>query len=300
MVKVATKNKVTPTPLQPLIHPFFFKNNIQVWLKRDDLNHPIIQGNKLHKLKLNILQAKLLKKKLLISFGGAFSNHIAALSVAGKEADFKTLAFIRGDELANNPKNWSPTLTLAKQAGMEFVFLTRQEFRQKTQIDFIKNIKSTYPNCYIIPEGGTNALAIQGFAETMSHLSLQCPDWTHIYTAVGTGGTLAGISQYSNPTQKVFGISTLKNSSYLIPIIKSLTDKKNWWLLQDYHANGYAKSNEDLLASQKWFEQEFGVLLDPIYTNKMVHGFMQELKKGNIEKGSKIILYHSGGRQGRN
>ena len=294
--------RLTPgelTPLQPLTKAIFQHKNIQVWLKRDDLNHPLIQGNKLHKLKYNLQKAKQLNCDTLISFGGAYSNHIAALSIAGKEQGFRTLAYIRGDELKNNPKKWSHTLKEAHKYGMEFVFLTRQDYRKKNSDSFLKNLSQQQPNAYIIPEGGTNSLAVKGFKETINHLDIQCPEWTHLFTAVGTGGTLSGLSKYANEKQKIQGVATLKNAGYLEEDIGKLTPKKNWQLLTEYHGGGYAKNNPQILDIQTWFEQNFNVLLDPIYTNKMVFGFMEELRKDNIAENAKVILYHSGGLQGR-
>ncbi len=294
--------RLTPgelTPLQPLTKAIFQHKNIQVWLKRDDLNHPLIQGNKLHKLKYNLQKAKQLNCDTLISFGGAYSNHIAALSIAGKEQGFRTLAYIRGDELKNTPEKWSHTLKEAHKYGMEFVFLTRQDYRKKNSDSFLKNLSQQQPNAYIIPEGGTNSLAVKGFKETINHLDIQCPEWTHLFTAVGTGGTLSGLSKYANEKQKIQGVATLKNAGYLEEDIGKLTPKKNWQLLTEYHGGGYAKNNPQILDIQTWFEQNFNVLLDPIYTNKMVFGFMEELRKDNIAENAKVILYHSGGLQGR-
>ena len=294
--------RLTPderTPLQPLTNAIFQHKNIQVWLKRDDLNHPLIQGNKLHKLKYNLQKAKQLNCDTLISFGGAYSNHIAALSIAGKEQGFRTLAYIRGEELKNTPGKWSHTLKEAHKYGMEFIFLTRQDYRKKNRDSFLKNLSQQHPNAYIIPEGGTNSLAVKGFEETINHLDIQCPEWTHLFTAVGTGGTLSGLSKYANEKQKIQGIATLKNVGYLEEDIGKLTPKKNWQLLTEYHGGGYAKNNPQILDIQIWFEQNFNILLDPIYTNKMVFGFMEELRKDNIAENSKVILYHSGGLQGR-
>jgi 1-aminocyclopropane-1-carboxylate deaminase len=291
--------RILSTPLQNLNHHIFYQQNIQVWLKRDDLNHPLIQGNKLHKLQYNLIKARELRCDTLISFGGAYSNHISALSVTGKEQAFKTIGFIRGDELANEPNKWSHTLLEAQKNGMGFIFLSRQEYRQKHIPKFLLKLQEQYPTAYIIPEGGTNLLAVKGFKATATTLEQQCPNWTHLFTAVGTGGTLAGLSQYSPADKRLFGVATLKNSNYLKEEIKKLTTNNNWQLLTQYHGDGYAKSNSAINATQKWFETEFKILLDPIYTNKMVYAFMQELQQGKIKANSKVILYHSGGLQGR-
>jgi 1-aminocyclopropane-1-carboxylate deaminase len=286
------------TPLQLLEHPLFEQANISVWIKRDDLNHPFIQGNKLHKLQYNLQAAKRLGCNQLISFGGAYSNHIAALSVAGKENHFKTLAYIRGDELANQPEKWSHTLINAQKNGMEFVFLTRKQYREKNSQTFLQTLKTNYPNAFIIPEGGSNRLAIKGFKQTTQTLEKQCSNWTHLITAVGTGGTLAGLRENTCERKKILGVASLKDAQYLNDEIKKLTKKKNWQLLTDYHGGGYAKTTTEILENQQWFEKTFNIKLDPIYTNKMLNGFLQELRKGHFPAGSTVILYHSGGLQG--
>ena len=286
------------TPLQAIHHPLFSQAKINVWVKRDDLNHPLIQGNKYHKLYFNLLKAKEKNCDTLISFGGAYSNHIAALSLAGKEAGFKTIGIIRGNELENHPEKWSHTLQQAQQNDMQFIFINRQAYRNKNQPTFLTELKSHNPTGFIIPEGGTNALAIKGFQQTVQDINQQCTQCTHIFTAVGTGGTLAGLAEYTDKQKKIIGIATLKQAEYLTSDIKQLTDQQNWQLLTQYAGNGYAKSNDELIKTQGWFENSFGIKLDPIYTNKMVFGFMEELKKGNIAKYSNVILYHSGGLQG--
>lgn len=295
MVKL-TEHKTTP--LQAIHHPFFSQAKIQVWVKRDDLNHPIIQGNKLHKLRFNLQKAQSIGCDTLISFGGAYSNHIAALSVAGKELGFKTIGFIRGDELMNRPEKWSHTLKNANHSGMKFIFLTRKDYREKHQQTLLDKFQRQFPTAFIIPEGGTNSLAVAGFKQTIEDINKQCPQWTHLYTAVGTGGTLAGLAQHSAEQKKIIGIATLKQAGYLEDEIQQLTTQKNWQLLTQYAGSGYAKLDQGLIKTQRWFEENFAIKLDPIYTNKMVFGFLDELKKSNISENSKVILYHSGGLQG--
>ncbi|RUM93290.1 MAG: cysteine desulfhydrase [Thiomicrospira sp.] len=298
------------TPLTPLNHPLFDEKAIQVWIKRDDLNHPTIQGNKLHKLKYNLAEAGQLGKKSLLTFGGAYSNHIAATAAAGYSYGFKTIGFIRGDELANQPEKWSTTLQTAYQNGMQLHFLNRMDYRQKTRAHFFQQLQQQFPDSYILPEGGTNNLAIQGFEELSQQLAMQCPDWTHLYSAVGTGGTLAGLIKFSaffcNQPRHILGVATLKQASYLIPTIEQLSGIRHnqqglaqWQLLLDYCGQGYGKENSEIYATRKWFEEQFDIPLDPVYTNKMIYGFLEQLATGNIPSGSKVILYHSGGLQGR-
>ncbi|PLA73604.1 cysteine desulfhydrase [Hydrogenovibrio sp. SC-1] len=299
------------TPLQPLKHPLFESHQLQVWMKRDDLNHPAIQGNKWHKLRLNLDQARKQGTLRLITFGGAYSNHIAATAAAAKTFGFETVGMIRGDELANCPQKWSPTLLTAQANGMQLHFMSRQAYRQKEDPAFLRQLQEDFPNSFILPEGGTNELAIQGFEAVIDQLDQQCPTWSHLYTAVGTGGTLAGLVKMSqrNPVsvRALFGIATLNQADYLRESISHLADNRantahhsvTWQLLTQYSSGGYAKTTEACLADQRWFETNFGILLDPIYTSKMVHGFLEEMRLQRIPPNSKVILYHSGGLQGR-
>lgn len=298
------------TPLTPLHHPLFDEKAVQVWMKRDDLNHPAIQGNKLHKLKYNLAEARQQGKQSLLTFGGAYSNHIAATAAAGNTFGFETIGFIRGEELAKQPDKWSPTLKNAYQNGMQLHFLNRMDYRQKTRAHFLQQLQQQFPKSYILPEGGTNDLAIQGFEELSQQLAMQCPDWSHLYSAVGTGGTLAGLIKFSaffcDQPRLISGIATLKQASYLIPTIEQLSGVHHnqrgltqWQLLLDYCGQGYGKEDSDILTARKWFEEQFDIPLDPVYTNKMVYGFLEELAGDKIPAGAKIILYHSGGLQGR-
>lgn len=298
------------TPLTPLNHPLFDEKAIQVWMKRDDLNHPTIQGNKLHKLKYNLTEARQQGKKSLLTFGGAYSNHIAATAAAGKLFGLRTIGFIRGEELKNQSHKWSQTLKEAHNNGMQLHFLNRIDYRQKTQAHFLHQLQQQFPDSYMLPEGGTNELALQGFEELSQQLAMQCPDWTHLYSAVGTGGTLAGLIKFSvssiNQPRHLLGIATLKQASYLIATIEQLSGihhhqkgSTQWRLLLDYCGPGYGKENNAIQTARQWFEDQFQIALDPVYTNKMVYGFLEELTADKIPVGAKVILYHSGGLQGR-
>lgn len=298
------------TPLQPLEHALFEHYKIQVWIKRDDLNHPTIQGNKWHKLRHNLEAAKKSNKTQLITFGGAYSNHIAATAAAGKMYGFETIGFIRGEELATCPQHWSHTLIEAQKKGMSLNFLSRAVYRQKSDAEFMTRLEKAYPNGYIIPEGGTNLKGVKGFKPLMQNLEKQCPEWTHLFCAVGTGGTLAGMIRYAQTSKTatnekvILGVATLKNADYLRTQITELSQPTfakqaiNWQLLTQYCGDGYAKPDSKLLDLNTWFKTSFNIELDPIYTVKMVNGFLQELEKGTFPKGAKVILYHSGGLQG--
>ncbi|BCN93177.1 1-aminocyclopropane-1-carboxylate deaminase [Thiomicrorhabdus immobilis] len=293
-------------------------------MKRDDLNHPLVQGNKWHKLKYNLQQAAKLNRDTLLTFGGAFSNHIAATAAAAKASGFKSIGIIRGQELAHKPETWSHTLKLASANGMQFQFVDRQTYRQKQDQRFLTACENQFPSAYIIPEGGSNQYAVLGFDDLTSEINRQCPNWTHLFTATGTGGTLAGlvhcnenaVLENTQIERKILGVAVLKKANYLRTEIEDLinsvrqnhTDSKDkkvnknsikWQLLTQYHDGGYAKNSIEGTEFQEKFETEFEILLDPIYTSKMVYAFYQELKSGKIPKGSKIILLHTGGLQGR-
>lgn len=324
---IAHKNLYT-TPLTRLYSSLFDEYDIDVFIKRDDLNHPTIQGNKWHKLKHNLQQAQINKATTLITFGGAYSNHIAATASAAKAYGFKSIGIIRGDELANAPNKWSQTLKTAHQNGMEFQFINRQTYRQKEDANYLRELKMHYPNSYIIPEGGTNELAVLGFEDLVKDLQSQCPGWTHLFCPVGTGGTLSGLIYFANQylasntssvqqPKQIMGIAVLKNADYLhahinhwqtrlankLPLssqkLASACPAVNWHLFTQYHDGGYAKKSELGIKSQQNFEETFNILLDPVYTSKMVFAFYDQLQKKHIPKNSKIILLHTGGLQGR-
>lgn len=299
--------KVT-TPLQPLHHPLFAEYGIAVWIKRDDLNHPSVQGNKWHKLKHNLQAASAAGHTALLTFGGAYSNHIAATAAAGEAFGLDTIGYIRGDELAGKPDRWSHTLRTAQQNGMQLQFLSRADYRRKNDFHFLDQLTDKHPNAYILPEGGTNVLAVNGFAELSETIEHQCPDWTHLYTAVGTGGTLAGLVKFAprSRTRQLFGIATLNQADSLIGDIERLCGLPHqsggtvqWRLLTHYAGAGYGRTSAEIQATQHWFESQFQLLLDPIYTAKLVFGFLQELQAQKIPRGAKVVLYHSGGLQGR-
>jgi len=317
--------KPIKTPLTPIKSSLFDAYQVKVWIKRDDLNHPTVQGNKWHKLKNNLLQAKNQDKNTIITFGGAYSNHIAASAAAAKSEGFQSIGIIRGDELENQPEKWSDTLKTAFDNGMQFHFVSRQVYRQKEDAIFLSSLQNQYPSAFIIPEGGTNQYAVLGFKDLINDLNEQCPEWTQVYCAVGTGGTLAGLIHFSQISQtennslnsvslkKIIGVPVLKQGEYLAPQIQKLLqqveyiqDKKNhskinpnWKLLTQYHDGGYAKQSIEGKDFQQSFEQEFSILLDSVYTSKMVYAFFDQLKTGKIPKGSNVILLHTGGLQGR-
>ncbi|WP_394347939.1 1-aminocyclopropane-1-carboxylate deaminase/D-cysteine desulfhydrase [Polaribacter aestuariivivens] len=278
--------------------PILEEKKVTLFIKREDVIHPFVSGNKFRKLKYNLLEAKKLKKKSLLTFGGAYSNHIVATAVAGKLAGFKTFGIVRGDELGKNLKQTleeNTTLREAHENGMKFNFISREIYRQKDSFGFTEKMKNKYGDFYLIPEGGTNCLAVEGCQEILSD---QDNNFNYICCAVGTGGTIAGIIKSLQNNQKVIGFPALKGNFLSEEIKKYTINSKNWSLQNDYHFGGYAKYNEELINFINKFTEKTGILLDPIYTGKMLFGIVDLVKKNHFPTNSKILAIHTGGLQG--
>ena len=253
-----------------------------------------ISGNKFYKLKYNFLAAQAQGYQHVLTFGGAYSNHIAATAFAAQLFGWKSTAIIRGEELAERPLN--STLALAHKMGMQFRFVSREMYRQKNSPDFLQNLQHEYPDAYILPEGGTNALAIQGCQEILNADDLHQFDL--ICCAVGTGGTLTGLIEASHPHQQILGFSALKGD-FLTQDVKQLTMKRNWQITDEFCCGGYAKTTPELLAFIRAFEKEHAIPLEQIYTGKMLFGLSHMIQRDEFNTGEHILLIHSGGLQGR-
>lgn len=262
-------------------------------IKRLDLIHPQISGNKFFKLKYNLMAARQQGFEKVLTFGGAYSNHIAATAFAAHKFGFQSLGIIRGEELAQRPLN--PTLVTAQQFGMQLEFMSRHTYRQKDQPEFLQHLQQQYPEYYLIPEGGTNALAVQGCREILTAEDAQ---FDLICCAVGTGGTLAGLIEASQEHQQLLGFSALKGS-FLTQEVAQLTAKRNWHILDDYCCGGYAKITPELIQFMQSFEQRYNIPLEQIYTGKMLHGIFDLIDQDKIVPNQKILLIHTGGLQGR-
>ncbi|MEN2487913.1 pyridoxal-phosphate dependent enzyme [Flavobacterium sp. B11] len=270
-----------------------FPNDISLTIKREDLIHPFVSGNKFRKLKYNLLQAKVENKKTLLTFGGAFSNHIAAVAYAGMEQGFKTIGIIRGDELLNKIEE-NPTLKFAQENGMQFEFVSREEYRLKNEESFLQKLQDKFGDFYLVPEGGTNELAVKGCEEI---LTVEDAVFNYVCCAVGTGGTISGLINNSLPNQKILGFPALKGD-FLTDEIRIFANKDNWNLVSDYHFGGYGKINLELIEFINAFFEKTKVPLDPIYTGKMVFGVIDLIGKNYFPPHSKILLIHTGGLQG--
>jgi len=276
----------------------FKKNNVSLYVKREDRLHKYVSGNKFRKLKYNILEAKEQRKEVLLTFGGAYSNHISATAYAGKIHGFKTIGVIRGDELGKDLATTlarNATLKFASDNGMRFYFVSRSRYRNKMDVNFIAELKDVFGDFYLIPEGGTNELAIKGCEEI---LTKEDSEFDYICCAVGTGGTISGIINSIQPHQKILGFPALKGD-FLHEEIENLINKQaDWKLITDYHFGGFAKINEELVRFINSTKAKYGLALDPVYTGKMLFGITDLIAKNYFPKESKVLLIHTGGLQG--
>lgn len=274
----------------------FFKDttrNIEVFIKREDLIHPVVSGNKFRKLKYNLLQAQAENQSQILTFGGAYSNHIAAAAFAAQENGLQAIGIIRGEELFDKIAS-NPTLLFAQNCGMQLHFVSREDYRLKNEASFLEKLTKEFGSFYLVPEGGTNDLAVQGCEEILLE---QDARFDYICCAVGTGGTIAGLINSAKPHQKVLGFPALKGD-FLRNEIRNFAKNTNWDLITDYHFGGYGKVNPALIAFINTFYKETKILLDPIYTGKMLFGVIDLIQNNYFPEGSQILAIHTGGIQG--
>ncbi len=272
-------------------------NGIAIYLKREDLIHPEVSGNKFRKLKYNIAEAASQQKQILLTFGGAFSNHIAATAAAGKIAGFETIGVIRGEELAHDLQKTlkeNPTLRFADDCGMKFHFVSRSDYREKTSEVFIEELRKKFGDFYLVPEGGTNELAVKGCEEI---LNSEDAEFDVIACAVGTGGTISGLINASGENQQILGFPALKGD-FLKAEIEQFSKKTNWRIIPDYHFGGYAKVDKVLIDFINDFRRDYGIQLDPVYTGKLIYGIFDLARKNYFSKNTRILAIHTGGLQG--
>jgi 1-aminocyclopropane-1-carboxylate deaminase len=279
-----------------------FPASVDVFIKRDDLLHPEISGNKWWKLKYNLLEAQRRGGGKIITFGGAFSNHIAATAAAGRALGFETIGVIRGER----PGKLSHTLENAAADGMELVFVTREQYKKKDEIAFKKSLVDTFGNIFLIPEGGKNLFGVKGCTEILTAVK---GDFDFICCACGTGTTLAGLAISAAPSAKVLGFSALKGGEFLQADVKGLIRdfyttfnfkpvSANFDIVTDFHFGGYAKVKPPLIDFQKEFMYHYNIELDLVYTAKMFYGIRELALRGYFPSGSRVLAIHSGGLQG--
>ncbi|MCT7903702.1 D-cysteine desulfhydrase [Candidatus Ornithobacterium hominis] len=292
-MNLAALHNISPCPIQNVNMPLLEERNIKLDILREDMNHPLIQGNKLRKLKYNILEAHRLGFETILSFGGAFSNHISALAAAGKAFGFNSIGVIRGDELTKQPLN--VTLKDAQERGMKLDFVSRSAYRSKNHPEFIKTLKNHWGNFFIVPEGGSNELGVKGVTEMVDERFL---DYDFITTAVGSGGTLAGILQGLKNQRKVLGFPALRNADYLKDEIGKWTNFRNYEFINTYHFGGFGKIPPDLVTFAQVFYECSEIVLDPLYTSKMFYGLIDLIEKNYFKPGTRLLAIHTGGLQG--
>ena len=306
------ENHLNPAPLLPLAHPLLSQKGINVLLKRTDLIHPIISGNKWYKLKFNLAQALQGNAIGVLSFGGAWSNHIHALAKACRLLDLPLTAVIRGEpELLNK----SQMLQDAVNWGMQCHFVSRAEYRKRDEPDWLNTLREQYKGYYLVPEGGSSDLALPGVMTLGQQIEQDCcqrglkPD--QLWCAMGTGGTVAGLLAARTMPYQVTGMPVLKGGGFLYddvveklaPAIKNGQVPEHCsdalQLLTDGHGGGYGRVKPELISWLNQFEQETGVQADPVYTGKLFYRFFQAVDRGELSSGKTVILLHSGGLQGR-
>ena len=308
--KVLSAN-LAESPLQPLHSPFLDNAGITLFVKRDDLIHAQFGGNKWRKLKYNLNVARENDCQTLLTFGGAWSNHIYATAAAGHYFGFKTIGYIRGEK--HEPLN--PTLSFAKQCGMKLVYIDRKTYRNKNDSHYLDSLKRQYKNTYILPEGGSNLLATQGCKEIVTEIDSELKNsFDVICCASGTGATLAGLiaamkaGQKTHP-QTAIGFSALKGGIFLENEVKhylhqydgestNSQENVNWRIEDRFHFGGYAKVNDELFQFINDFKTQYGFMLDAVYTAKMFYGLFELIKNRHFKPGSTVVAIHSGGLQG--
>lgn len=285
------------SPLQSIKHPLFTKYRVKVSIKRDDQIHPIISGNKWRKLYYNLQLAKEKKYQGILSFGGCYSNHLHALAYACQQQQLNALAIVRGE--SKNQDNY--TLSWAKHWEMKLSFVDRHTYRKRQDPDYLNDLQQYYPDYLIIPEGGSNQLALKGVGEIINELNEQTI-FDHLLVPVGSGGTLAGLVKQDNNQHNILGIAVLKQSDYLLNEVKNLLKEDSkyhrWSIANDYHGGGYAKFSSDDANKILQFSKEIAIQFEPIYSGKMLLGLFDLLEKGYFKTNQHIVLLHTGGLQG--
>ncbi len=283
---------------------FSQKKLVKIDCLRLDKIHPFVSGNKWYKLKYSILHGYQAGKNQFLSFGGAHSNHLHALAYAGKHLNISTIGIVRGEPV----ESLSATLQDCQSWGMTLHWLSREAYRKMTAIGETQQsnyaaLMSQYPDAWIIPEGGAGedgVLGVEMLFNALHHQGLI--DYDYIVCPVGSGTTLAGIVRARVGRAQCLGFSALKGAYDLEQRIeKQLKDARHlneWTLSHDYHFGGFAKMNERLKAFISDIYAQHGLLLDPVYTGKMLYGVAEFIHQGRIPAGSKVLLLHTGGLQG--
>ncbi|WP_343840835.1 1-aminocyclopropane-1-carboxylate deaminase/D-cysteine desulfhydrase [Bowmanella denitrificans] len=287
----------SPSPVQPLVTHWQGAEQVRLYIKRDDLIHPVISGNKWRKLKYALVEARQKGVTEIISFGGGYSNHLHALGYCCNKLGIQFMALVRGNYRA------TPTPMLKDLADWQaqIVYLDKATYQLRSQTDFIAKWQAAHPHALIIPEGGSQTQALAGVAELLNE---QTQHFSHIVLPVGSGGTLAGLIAAASTNAadtRLIGIAVLKGQDYLEQQVSALLPQHsfdNWLIDHDFHFGGYAKRNQGLLAFCSTFYQQTQVPIEPVYSGKAAWALKQRLADGYFPPGSQILLLHTGGLQG--
>lgn len=280
------------TAIVQLKHSIFEQAGVQLLVKREDQNHPLVSGNKWWKLKYNLEETARQGQETLLTFGGAYSNHLCDTAASAQQLKLRSIGVVRGEKIV--PLN--PTLQFAVNCGMNLHFVSREMYKRKTEDEFMTTLHEQWGDFYLIPEGGTNDLAVKGCAEFAGQLISEA-SFDYLCLPVGTGGTMAGLINGFGGKKKVIGFPALKGARFLEDEIKKFSTQTDWQLVYDYHFGGYAKSNVVLLDFIRWAQNQFNLPLDYVYTGKMMFGVFDLIKKGFFPAGARILAIHTGGLQ---
>ena len=285
-------NVLKPTAINEYVPlPEFEEKGVSVYLKREDLVFPLASGNKWRKLKYNFKALKTSSATGMLTFGGAYSNHLAAAAALAAQEQIPIVGIVRGEELATKPLN--PTLSQCQAKGMQLVFVSRAEYKLKEHGEKARQLVTT-KNLLVVPEGGTNKLAVKGCMEILTNDDIR---FDVVGCAVGTGGTLAGLAVSAAAHQKVVGFQMVDDAT--IPDrIRTFVSRDNWELIRHPSYAGYANIDKRLVAFANELIEKTGVLLDPIYTAPMLFQLVQMIKDNTWTFGTNILLIHTGGTQG--
>ena len=282
-----------PSPVEPLHDDRLRDSGVHVFLKRDDLIHPEVSGNKWRKLKYNIVEAARQNHRTLLTFGGAYSNHIRATAAAGSYCGFSTIGVIRGEECL--PLN--PSLAYAVSRGMRLSYMDRPTYRRKSEPEVVTCLQERFGSFYLLPEGGSNELAVRGCAEIPAEIEI---DFDVICCPCGTGGTLAGISADLKPGQCAIGFSVLKGGQFLASEVADLQQRAfgscsgNWDIEYDFHFGGFARKTADLDSFVADFFARHGVKLEWVYVAKVLYGVFALIEKGTFDPGTRLLVVITG------
>lgn len=282
-----------PSPLTPLADDRLADAGVQVWLKRDDLIGAEIAGNKWRKLRYNLDAARAQSQRMLLTFGGAYSGHIRAVAAAGHYFGFETVGVIRGEE--HLPLNES--LRYAASRGMRLTYLDRADYRRKDTADVLGRLRAEFGSFYLLPEGGSNALAVRGCAAIPGEIT---EPFDVICCPCGTGGTLAGLAAGLRPGQRALGFAVLKGAAFLDPEVTRLQREAvgrptgNWSISHDFHCGGYARRTPVLDAFIADFERRHGLALDWVYVAKMMRGIFALAADGTLPPGTRLVAVITG------